>query len=154
MIIGVMVWLLLLSRWAEHPDHAKRNVFQRMMDIIPGHVDLQGTAAACSYFYGPEYADLVPLLTECRVRITYGLFEGDKFYSFKIQSNAVARIVSQWQLTRYDNWMGVPPRVKSQPPWWDDVEKEWPRNSVYYAGPYTRIWYLPDRQLCLFRVVR
>jgi len=146
--------MLLVPQCAKHPDYAKRNVFQRMIDIIPGYVDSEGTEAMRLFQHGLLPADVVSSLTEYRLRETYGMFEGDKFCSFKIQSNAIARIVSGFRLVRYDNWKSFPPDVKGQPPWWDAVAKEWPPNAEYYAGKYAHVWYLPDRQLCLFRLVR
>jgi hypothetical protein len=153
-VICYMGWLLLVPQCAKHPDYAHRNALQRMMDILPGYVDSDGAKAMRHFQCGLLPADMVSSLTECRLRETYGMFQGGKFYSFKIPSNAVARIVSGWPLARYDNWRNVPPDVKGQPPWWDAIAKEWPPNAEYYAGAYAHLWYLPDSQLCLFRLVR
>lgn len=95
-------------------------------------------------------ADVVSSMTEIRTRETYGFLGGEYFYSFKLHSNDVERLVQCLRIERVKDMN--PPKSPRLPPWWEAVVKQWPTNAICYyrdKEPYN-IWYLPDNQQCLF----
>lgn len=95
-------------------------------------------------------ADVASRMTEVRTREIHGFTGGEKFYSFKLHSNDVERLVQHFRIERVKDMH--PPQSRWLPPWWEEITTQWPTNAIcYYKAqePY-KIYYLPDTQQCLF----
>ena len=136
-------------------------VILRLVDF-PRNQDGEGVEAARALVKPPwdisvtiEFpADVVASMTEIRTRRTCGLLGGEYFYSFKLHSNDVERLVQCFRLERVKTV--YPPTSPRLPPWWEAIMKQWPTNAICYyrdTAPY-KIYYLPDSQQCLFHWFR